>query len=776
MWDEGSGLHPDDARALCTDDVAAAGNEAVHFVLLSAYQSQTGCRGLPGELKDDIIPVCSYGEEELKPVIIRVFLCLVFVTLSGAMSCSGERDTALSELRAADAPLGLPALPALPPNRSAKVLVESLIPGYATLSRSAGASDDGVVLQLNAGTETLEWGMYAFDPQGKSLDSLAAVLDVPAGGSAWLALADYESQRWEWQGPFDAGKTLAVDEPRYLSPDGLLYCLVAKTGTEGITVNALSVRTNKLENLAPVVELTADLSSGIAPLAIQFDASLSVDPDGSIAYYLWDFDGDGGFESTSFTPIAIHTYSTVGTFMAGLAVVDDEGAHASAMLEITISPPAPDPVNLAPLAMFSTDKTTSLAPFIISFDASASSDADGTIALYEWDFDNDGAFDAYGPSPLASHTYAHRGEYRPSLRITDDKGAQATLQQTLTLPTEWSMFGSNIRRTSQSPYIGSATKNVKWTYLTGDDVFSSPAIGVDGTIYIGGTDMQLHAINPDGTMKWTFPTGGKVYSSPAIGADGTIYVGSDDFNMYAINQDGSLKWTFPTGNWVFSSPAIDADGTLYFGSLDNHLYAVNPDGSLQWSFLAGDWVRSSPVIGDDGSIYFGCYDFHIYALKPDGSLKWKYLTGKGIYASPAIGANGTIYIGSFDDNLYAMNPDGTVKWSFLMGDNISSSPAIANDGTIYVGSWDMNMYAINPDGSLKWAFPTGNWVNSCPTIGADGIIYFGSADHRFYAVKPNGFLKWKLITDNWVRSSPAIARDGTIYFGSEDSMVYAIGE
>ena len=42
--------------------------------------------------------------------------------------------------------------------------------------------------------------------------------------------------------------------------------------------------------------------------------------------------------------------------------------------------------------------------------------------------------------------------------------------------------------------------------------------------------------------KWTFITGGDVRSSPAIGSDGTIYVGSSDENLYAINPDGSTKW------------------------------------------------------------------------------------------------------------------------------------------------------------------------------------------------------------------------------------------
>jgi outer membrane protein assembly factor BamB len=68
-------------------------------------------------------------------------------------------------------------------------------------------------------------------------------------------------------------------------------------------------------------------------------------------------------------------------------------------------------------------------------------------------------------------------------------------------------------------------------------VASSPAIGSDGTIYIGGPDGHVHAVSPSGVTIWTFATGGDVKSSPTIGPDGAIYVGSDDGSVYAIHSD-----------------------------------------------------------------------------------------------------------------------------------------------------------------------------------------------------------------------------------------------
>ena len=81
-----------------------------------------------------------------------------------------------------------------------------------------------------------------------------------------------------------------------------------------------------------------------------------------------------------------------------------------------------------------------------------------------------------------------------------------------------------------------------------------------------------------GTVLWEFETGDDVRSSPAIGSDGTVYVGSYDKKVYAINGKSGVKlWEFETGDGVFSSPAIGSDGTVYFGSNDKKLYAIKTD-------------------------------------------------------------------------------------------------------------------------------------------------------------------------------------------------------
>ena len=135
-------------------------------------------------------------------------------------------------------------------------------------------------------------------------------------------------------------------------------------------------------------------------------------------------------------------------------------------------------------------------------------------------------------------------------------------------------------------------------------MYAFPAIGGDGTIYVGSSDHALYAINPDGSLKWTYTTGDTIFDSPAVGGDGTIYIGSSGHTLYAINPDGSLKWSYSEGGGLFQTPIVAADGIVYVGRSDRSLYAFNPDGSpgLPWDryFLHANFDRFTP--GGVGSL------------------------------------------------------------------------------------------------------------------------------------------------------------------------------
>ncbi|MFC1485517.1 PQQ-binding-like beta-propeller repeat protein [Candidatus Latescibacterota bacterium] len=171
------------------------------------------------------------------------------------------------------------------------------------------------------------------------------------------------------------------------------------------------------------------------------------------------------------------------------------------------------------------------------------------------------------------------------------------------------------------------------TFYDGYLVDSSPAIGEDGTIYVGTdpygaagqapvpVNKVFYAFRPDGTIKWIFPMEDGAESSPAIGPDGTVYVGSYDGNIYALEDNGdsaTLKWRYETGDVVDGSPAVDGCGIVYIGSRDGYLYALNPDGSLRWKYLTDGGIESSPAIDGSGRLYFGTLHGTLYCIGEEG--------------------------------------------------------------------------------------------------------------------------------------------------------------
>jgi PKD repeat protein len=96
----------------------------------------------------------------------------------------------------------------------------------------------------------------------------------------------------------------------------------------------------------PSVQLTAKPSSGAAPLAVNFDATGSSDPDGGALTYSWSF-GDGTPNATGVT--LTHVYQNPGVYTAALTVRDGRGGTASTTTQITVSTVPPPSQGAAPV-------------------------------------------------------------------------------------------------------------------------------------------------------------------------------------------------------------------------------------------------------------------------------------------------------------------------------------------------------------------------------------------------------------------------------------------
>jgi len=161
-------------------------------------------------------------------------------------------------------------------------------------------------------------------------------------------------------------------------------------------------------------------TTGNAPLKVTFTEK-GDDPESTIEYYRWDFNGDGTYDH-SWDPVAIthtYTYSNAGTYHATLQVKNSKNEIATAAVTITVN-------NSPPKATADANPSNGPVPLTVNFTGTGT-DADGSITLYEWDFDGDGTYDYTSTSTgNTSYTYTSQGTQQAIFRVTDNNGAKTT--------------------------------------------------------------------------------------------------------------------------------------------------------------------------------------------------------------------------------------------------------------------------------------------------------------------------------------------------------------
>jgi YD repeat-containing protein len=199
----------------------------------------------------------------------------------------------------------------------------------------------------------------------------------------------------------------------------------------GRALTAAEVETHWLaraEHNPPVGAFTATPNPVPTGTAVNFDASGSKDPDGTIVKYEWDLDGNGTFETNSgSSPTATKTYTEAGQVQVGLKVTDDQGVATTTTQTVTVQ-------NRPPVASFSASPAAAPTGTPVTLSAASSSDPDGSIVKYEWDLDGNGTYETdTGTTPTATTSYAKAGEYPVGLRVTDNNGATGTITKAVSI-------------------------------------------------------------------------------------------------------------------------------------------------------------------------------------------------------------------------------------------------------------------------------------------------------------------------------------------------------
>ena len=425
--------------------------------------------------------------------------------------------------------------------------------------------------------------------------------------------------------------------------------------------------------------------TGTAGVPLSFDGSASNDPDGSIVSYAWDF-GDGNTGTGATTS---HTYAAAGTFTVSLMVTDDGGLTDTATSTATI---ADAPVGNQPPTADAGGPYTGTAGVAVSFNGGGSSDPDGSIASYAWDFGDGNT----GTGATPSHTYAAAGTFTVSLMVTDDGGLTDTATTTATIA-DAPVGNQPPTADAGGPYTGTAGVAVSFNGTASTDPDGSIASYAwdfgDGNTGTGATPSHTYAAAGIFTVSLTVTDNGGATSAPAT-TSATIASappgGQEDCNGDGISDDDSRE---------LGLDPCDPDGDTDKDELSD----VEETG--------GDPGNPLPVDSDDDGI--------IDALEPgdtafDASIASGLAVSSGVTASVTTAAGETLSQVSAAD---AINVPSSLGFPFGIISYTTTSPV---GGSVTVRTTfdadlpdDPVVYKVDKQGIYR-ELPTSVWkkVNS----------------------------------------------------------------
>ncbi|MBC2717235.1 MAG: PKD domain-containing protein [Desulfobacteraceae bacterium] len=532
--------------------------------------------------------------------------------------------------------------------------------GEATTQAKIGAFSNGVsgdivetFVLLGDPATGLNTGLNISDPPNGTIDTPTGDVTLGKGQSVYFTGTgtdpDGTVASYLWN--FDGGALNSTEEDpgdvTFNAPD--IYTITfTVTDNDGLSDPTPATRTITVLNISDPPNGTIDTPIGDVTLgkgqSVHFTGT-GTDTNGTVASYIWNFDG-GALNSTKEDPGDV-TFNAPGIYTITFTVTDNDG----------LTDPTPDTRTITVNALPSNPPTADAGgPYSgiegqsITFDGSGSTDSDGNIVFYDWDF-GDAGFAAAGIS--LTRIYFQQGAYTVTLTVTDQDGATDTASTIATVSDTIPIAGF-----SGSPTIGVAPLTVVFTdSSTAYDGISSWTWGFgDG----GTSDLQApdHTYNTEGVYTVYLTVTDSDGSSDTLTRSKYITVLGDtdsDGDGISDNEEGAGD--------------LDNDGTPDCLDADTARISAAAGGgeiSLDIDEGANKGARFSSVevMGDDDpslsqdgkpdvNFKHGLVKFTIHGLASGDSLKltitysagipfnaeyWKYDPGNGWYQI-AFGSN-----------------------------------------------------------------------------------------------------------------------------------------
>jgi PKD repeat protein len=289
--------------------------------------------------------------------------------------------------------------------------------------------------------------------------------------------------------------------------------VVDNDGSSRTTSRTVTVR----PNAAPVAAFSATPADPETGQAVRLTSD-SRDPDERPLLEEWDLDGDGAFDDARGRE-AWASFAEDGLHRVSLRVTDSGGAVRTSFKDLAVR-------NRPPRAGFGMSAASIDTGDPIEF-TSTSTDPDGEIRSYHWDFDGDGAADATGPT--ARRGFADDGTRTVVLTVTDDDGTSASASRQVAIRNRapsaafghvpaTAVAGDEVVLSSASTDRDGAVGEHRWD-LDGDGAFDDAAGAEVHTTFAGeGTrTIALQVVDDDGALSAPAFTSIDVVGRPGVG-------------------------------------------------------------------------------------------------------------------------------------------------------------------------------------------------------------------------------------------------------------------
>lgn len=310
------------------------------------------------------------------------------------------------------------------------------------------------------------------------------------------------------------------------------------------------------------------------------------------------------------------------------------------------------------------------------------------------------------------------------------------------------------------------------------DAFEATAVIHEGTIYLGGLNGTLFALElATGQTRWTFDTGSSIKASAAV-RNGLVYVGDLDGRFHCLDAaTGQRRWVHEAAAEIDNGANFYQDTVLY-GSQDATLYCLEAaTGKLRWKHQIADQIRCFPAIAGDRTFIAGCDgDLHIIHLKDGQSLARVSIEGP-TGCTPAVRGD-IAYVGTEGDVFFAIDHQkAEVVWRARPPRAVSfrSSAAVTRD-VVVVGNRGRAVLGLAPaDGKVLWTYNAGAAVNGSPVIVGDRALVGTTRGVLVALDLARGEAVWQFQAGGSFESSPAVAA-GRLVIGNTDGTVFCFGQ